>query len=431
MELISGKRSLARRLIHRANSEMKRPGPVTLRLNEKVLHLSEIEVFIGSKRVRKQKELFRLAKQVEHGIKCYPEYSEQQPFQQSEVESNILSKEIISELFYREVSEMLWQTDIFSRSHLKKTNEKLQQNPSIVNRAGSSAQFVHPLDLSLNSAQRLGMGVSASQLKQEVNRQEPLRVVCPWMMPGALAIFEYMKRIQGYHLEIDYEWGYSAEVRRAITKAHFEEAPDLFVLGIAPAATAVGQQSSVSYKPLMFVPSISHRVLTPKTGSYEQPSSLRYGQYYFLYEEASTPEFCFDHLERQGFVSRKTVGISHLEPDEATKALAEGNPDLKMLMFFPHYQINELLSNCQVLRFPKEEMGLQEGVLFAHESLIAETKRLRCLNVAIRNAWLELRNKPKKLTHLCDQLVQEKRFTEFLFRFTGVHHLATFSSHMS
>ena len=242
------------------------------------------------------------------------------------------------------------------------------------------------------------------------------------MMQGALVILEYLKRVQGYNLEIDYEWAYSAEVRRAITNGDFKVAPDLFVLGNAPAATAIGQKESMPYKPLMFVPSITHKIITSGENT-DSEAALGSGEYQFLCEEASTPEFCFDALERHGLVKKKAVGTSHLEPDQATKRLSEGNPDLKMLMFFPHYNVNEILNGCRTLKLPIENNGIQEGVLFAHESLFSDSFRLRSLDIAVRNAWLELRSNPEKLNSLVRELVAEERFIEFLYRFAGIRSL--------
>ena len=427
-------RSLARRFIHRANPEMKRPGPVVLSLNDKALSPSKITIHIGQRIVTRSQELLSLARHIEYGdpfnsshgmLIRSQNFEHSHPTLQSVEKRETINEQVVHNLLFDEVSEMLWKTDIFSSSYLKKTNERLRSNPSVVKRIGDSAQFVDDVDLSLSSAERLGMGIQPELLKKNINRDEPLRVVCPWMMPGALALFEYLKTVKGFHLEIDYEWGYTAEVRRAVTNGYFDVAPDLFVLGVAPAATAIGQDAGMPYRPLMFVPSISHRVLMSQTAFDHEVCSLSYGEYQFLYEEASTPEFCFENLERSKFVDRKTVQISHLEPDEATNALAQGDPNLKMIMFFPHYPINELFNGCRAVRFPDEEMGLQEGILFAHESLVDDRSRLRCLDVAIRNAWLELRNSPDKLSSLIEEIVAEKRFVEFLFRFTGMHNLPT------
>ena len=53
--------SLARRFLWRTNTEMKRPGPVTVAVNSKVLLPENVQIFVDSQPVTDYEELMRLA----------------------------------------------------------------------------------------------------------------------------------------------------------------------------------------------------------------------------------------------------------------------------------------------------------------------------------------------------------------------------------
>ena len=415
-------RSLLRKLIRRSNPERKRPGPVVLTLNQAALCPKNISVFLDGAAVTEGKELQELSSRIRFNCNKSPLLFVNE--QSSVVKTNKLltiKPEVLKQLIFSEATNMLWRTDVFSSKRQNTAQHKILTSPSVQSRVSSKTRFWSELDESLNSAQRLGMGMHSTQIRRLLTPDQAIRVTVPWIEITPLVLFEYLKREKRYNLELDYEWAYTAEVRRALVSGSIEPLPDLCVLGIGPATTAIKQSKILPYGPLMLLPNISHRVITHKSASTNSSSLLSRGEYNFLCEEASTPEFCFEAMERCGTVNRKKVAISHIEPDDAFRALREGNPDLRMLMFFPHYSVNELFNNCKAISIPGLTNDMQESVLFAHSTFLANKDRCLALNIALRNAWLELREKPHQLSALVSDLVEEPHFMQFFTRFTGMY----------
>ncbi len=420
-------RSLIKHLIIRSNTEGKLPGPVRLTLNDKQLPPAGIKIFLDGSPVTDASMLAQIANRIETrskhrspvelvSIKSYP-------IDNPVNTESVFSRKKFVDLLTSEAHEMLWRTDIFNLKNIQRSTNELHNNPSIVRVAGKNVNFFDKIDSNLNSVQRLGMGVSQEEIKREFSEREPVRVVAPWIMYSPLILFEYLKRQKGFNFAIDYEWAYAIEVRRALEQNSFEHPPDLCVLAIGPAASLIAQGSKIAYRPLMLLPNISHRVLVPEAALAQNKPLLGRGEYYFLCEEPSSPEFCFEEMERKGVVNRKQVSVSHLEPDEASLMLREQNPDARMLMFFPHYSVNSLLNNCVALPAFDGQSQMKESVLFASENFLTNRKRSLYLDIALRNAWLELREDPSRIAKLIEELVSDQRFVRFFSRMSGLHNL--------
>ena len=59
-------------------------------------------------------------------------------------------------------------------------------------------------------------------------------------------------------------------------------------------------------------------------------------------------------------------------------------------------------------------------MLFAHEMFLRDTLRAKCLDIAIRDAWLELRQGGDVLDYLVEDLLHDEKYLQFLKRVSGI-----------
>ncbi len=92
--------------------------------------------------------------------------------------------------------------------------------------------------------------------------------------------------------------------------------------------------------------------------------------------------------------------------------LNEGNPELRALIFLPHYSLHEIFGACTSHR---SEQGVDntDAVMFTQARINREPLRLRCLNVALRNAWYELLERPAALEPIVAEMLSDDDFHSF------------------
>lgn len=404
-------RSLIRRITTRSNPERKRSGPVTIQISSK--SSLRIEVFLEGVRLEKSERLEQLAKAV---LDIRSSRVDLAGLGESPVRKDIVSLEYLERIYFEELTRMLSSVQVFNRSGLKNECKKINDRPSVKKRAKSDLVFSSSIDTGLSGSARLGLGVSEAQLLSAVNREEPLYCIVSLITTSSLILFEYLRQEKGYNLAIEYEWAYTDEVRKAWLKGSFKKEPDIIVHGIGPVVTMQTDNQRYSYQPLMLLPNISHAIVTPKSAT----SDLTNGRYLLLSDDVTTPLFCFEELVQHGYIRKNQVALENIEPDESLGFLQQNDPDLRMLMFFPHYRLLSEFGGGKSFELPKE-VHQKEVVLMAHEGLIADKERAIALDIAIRNAWLELKADRVARANIVRRVVRDPRYLNTLIRFSGLH----------
>ncbi len=405
-------RSLVRRIIKRSNPERKREGPVTLTVNEAALPPQSIEIFQSGRKIVDADMLRRLAEQLQ-----FPAPSlfavRSESFTPPPVKIDL---KFLEASFIRETFNMLWQSDIFNHERAQERIKKIHNSVSVRSRLGKNARLFGDMDLKLTPRERLGVYATDDGMRAAVNRDEPIRCIIPLIFVASHVLFDFLRVEKGFHLTVDFKWSHGVEVRRAVVE-HTLEA-DVFALGIGPATTLLSRAArSHSYEPYFLLPGITHGV-TALEGRSGREQRLNYGRYLLLCDEASTPLFCFEELQERGLVSSGAVSMQHAEPELTFSLLREGDPDLRFLTIFPHYALHEKLGRCAIT--PISEVGLKEMFLFAHQSFLADRARARCFDIALRNAWLELRSDPSAIARVVKRLLHDKEYTKAFMRFSGL-----------
>lgn len=431
--------AIAKRLILRTNPDRKKPGPVFLSLNAKILSRTQIAVLLNDQPVTKREELEQLLQNLmlrSCSIKRREIHSPnkihgkiQQTFsplenlvatycQSQEASEGPLKHDLWLErfrhAFFDEAQTMLQQTDIFSQRGIKTLLRRIYDKPYFTRLLGRRRELLNDLDVGLLSSEKLGFGENEQFVRSALTQDRPIRIA---VAAGSttIAILKYLKFVKGYNIEIQYHYAYAIEILRRILLQNFHEPPDVCVLGLAPAGTLLGDERGRDYHPLMFLPSMSHQVLASK-----KQSRGKKRRFYFLNNEPSTSQFYFEDLTAAGHLNRRDCVVSHAEPHEIYAALRSEEEDTRAILFFPYHLMNHWRGVATLVDQPQYQDSSKEMVLFAHSSLMKDKKRALALNIAIRDAWLELRDNPPVLKAMTELILHDRGIMRFLLRTSGI-----------
>ena len=73
---------------------------------------------------------------------------------------------------------------------------------------------------------------------------------------------------------------------------------------------------------------------------------------------------------------------------------------------------------------PINHTNNQECALFAHESVMSRPQLARAIDIAVRDAWLELRMHPPLLEAVVDSFFESPEYLKYISRFAGLYALA-------
>ncbi len=410
--------ALGKRLFCRTNPELKYPGPVILSLNTRQISPEHIYVYWDELPITSDLDLEDLARAIELNWQLRGTRSQKI----SSITEHSSPKDSLGKLksiFREEALFMLRSTDIFNLRNQEKSLNRIYAQPEFNRICPGKPSLISDIDRQLSASARLGLGVEEAEFKKHLAGETPIRVATACGQLGCGLLFEYLRQVKGYNIEIDHRYAYAIEIMRKMVAHSFINPPDLCALGIAPAGTLLGAKRKNEYQPLMLIPGMRHRVLA-SAGSSTKSADISRGEYYFLHSDPSTSFFYFEDLENSGQVNKNKVKYEHAEPYEITWALRDGDSDVRAIMFFPYYNLNVLYNNCRCLDQPKGEENVKDFVLFAHDSLMSNPEKARCLDIAIRDAWLELRRGGPVIDRLISYLLSNPVYLKFVKRVSGM-----------
>lgn len=406
---------IAQRFLRRVNTECRHGCAVELRVNPQALPLEELRIFLNEKEVLDADAILSIEQAIQRSWK--PKLTVI-PQANAAPQPSAKGWPELVDLFERELSAMLTITPIFQRPQLAAILERVARHPSILNVTRKPLQFVSSLDLELAGSARLGLD-GDRRVKRALSTCPPIKVALAGSQVGALTIFKYLRDIKRYNFEINYEFPYAIEIKRKIVAQSFADPPDLCVLGIAPAASLMAWTGKQEYAPLMLMPSMSHALIAPQNG--EAGALAKWsGQMLLLREEPSTSLFYLEDLQRQALIKPSQFVTRHVEPDEVASELAKGDNTQQAVLFFPFYSLNQLCNTCHPAANISDPLCIRESVLFAQARLLGDTELSRCVDIAIRDAWLELLSNALVRRRLINSLMSDSQYLRFLYRTSGM-----------
>lgn len=449
--------SITRKVFVRENPERRRPGPVRVGIRATFLPAEAIELFLGESQLLTVDTTEQLLCALEvqwDSVRSFgrrkrvTEFTEELLDIQSIEEEEKKAQEISSiedlptpfnkpfwarrlrKVFEKEVLNMLHETDIFSLRGYKKSIGKIYNNPSYVKTAGSRTEIVSRLDEKLRTSERLGL-TDFIHARCVLDNNKPIRVALPPVLTGAYAIFSYLRMYRGFPFELHYQYPHTIEIVDRLLSGDMEDAPELCVVGVGPASRLLTSGKKVDYQPLMLLPQVTHKVLASANSNNRE---LNYGRYLFVTDSPSGASFYFEGLERYGILSKKKITIENYEPDQVTEILAEQDPDVRSILWFPHYEFNVMFNQCETVeefddkravsgesKKRLSDLALTHSVLFVHKSLADSDEKMIMLDVVVRDAWLTLRNGTSPFKNVIEEMISDSSYLSCLTRFGGLH----------
>ncbi len=415
--------TLSRQFIRRTNSNLKFRGPIALNIDRRVLNPDAIRIFWDDREVTSESEINKLASAIESH---FPSSANGACQLVHDVGGGELVR-LMESAFIREARASLVTTDIFDPTWVSTALKRIGENQTFVAIAGKSGKELMGESLSRGQSYRLGLGLPAKTVANELMGSRRFRIAVPLSAISALIIFRYLTEIKGYHLDVCYEFPHAIDIANRISRSEFTEVPDACVIALAPAATLLRQHQQNGYSPTMFMPSIGHRIISSKRSQRNRPRALGSGRYALLKDDPSTAMFYFEELIRAEKIEGRKVATEHQEPDRVFQMLRCGDAELNAVLFFPYHDLNVHFNRCEYLDHERSSSRFKETMLFVHESLRENVGVLSALQYAIRDAWLELLANPEVVQRLTNELLKLAEFQKLLIRYGGLFYASSAS----
>lgn len=441
--------SLARKLFHRANPERRRAGPVQISVNRKQLPWNSIEVFYHHTSLRDADSLVNLAENIERAprdqnssrdLSHYINYSgneeslvsiktlknrQLEPTQRPESLPSPLTllQEALLPGFRQalvvEIKKLLQDMSAFSSRALNEVAREIATNPSFLHFAGNRSKEIMRITDVAQPSLRLGLTGSDKLTPAIFDQRDPFKISIPVIMLGPLFIAWYMKQIKGCNIEIDFAYAYGVELLQRMLAHDFEKEPDACVMGVAGAAKLIHAKKS-KFELSMLLPGLGHKIIGPRISNGQKAGGQTY---FFPLQDATTPRFCFDDLIRKKIVEKKRVGLQHTEPDEIALVMKSADPQARAIVWFPVCYLNTHFNRCECYGPSPFVKCEQEMFLFLNRDTCPKYKQRTMVELAFRNAWLELLENREAFELTIDSMIRDKQLLSCLLRSSGIHNL--------
>lgn len=400
--------SLIRRFVRRFNPNMKRPGPAELT----VFREASVSVFSGSEMLFDDNLVRSALTRLEQ---TWRPYGSRQVTASGGSPAKIDAVPSIRTIYEGEVRRAVQDVDIFDQIALNNRIKRITSHPILSEIMGDRKDSFYALCSALPAGIRLGLS-SESFLQRELCRDEPVRVAISVVSAGVYALFWYLRRVKGYNIEIDNNFAYALEIANRILSGDPTIDHDLCAIADVPSSMMVARSGGHEYRPVMLLPSVCQRVIAPNANNGVE---LTTGSYRLLCNTPSTADVYFRRLITNGSIKKRQIESSHREPDEAGSDLSTGDPDVRAILFFPYFQINQLLNGCKALDQPGLPDQNADMLLFGHASFISNRSRMLALQIALRDAWYELRQNPTLSAQAAADFTSVPDFRRVLERCSG------------
>ncbi len=332
-----------------------------------------------------------------------------------------LSYNTLFSLFERELHSMLWQTNIFSTNGKRRLLHSLRDEPAFLGNCKSPLAATSDIDMKLSASAQLGCQ-SPNVRSHLLNTARPIRIAVPADLVGSVAVLRYLQEVKKFPVEVDFNFSHSPEIADTVFAERFLCPPDGIILSAPAASRVISARNRTDYAPLMFTPGLSRRVVAP-IGDRAGDRELARGCFLCLSESQSVSGSYLDALGKSGAISNTTIAVMNSEPHESTEALSSGDPLLRAIFVFPHYDLNTIFNNCQIVDTAEQLPTISQSILFLSKQLMNDSVSAELLNVAIRGAWLELRQSPEARRAAIELLLGDPEYLRLIERFCGLHQL--------
>ena len=439
--------SLLRRIIHRTNPELKRPGPVGLFLQTTQFKSECILVRIEGVQVDDISILHKLLQQLEAtdafstnlvAANCAVKSSATPLHQVSfgaaaaaQIKTDRVAEhpkdlrqsrtqflQQLEAVAFKEAQQSLGHTDIFSIRALRLLNQRLS-----IQSAKRNSSYAWPgtaeMDFGLSSAHLLGLATSPDEYRRAFEQIGKFTLCLTPSHIGAIAIFTYLQSHYGLQLDLRCAFPHTSAILSCIDRNN--SANDVTAVTLAHSQSQALLSSSQSeYVPLMFMPATSYSVVTARPPSSGANGGLAKGEYFIFGGRESTSYLVFQDLLERGVLSKSKVRYDSAELHEITSLISSGDSTTRAVLWYPYHTIGG--ASAAQIGFGdgrSAQRDFREVLLFVNQRLFANNTATRALNMAIRDAWIRLMSDPTLLQQTLVSLQHLAGYEETVYRCSG------------
>lgn len=330
-------------------------------------------------------------------------------------------QEILRFILQSVIPAQLRSINVFDTNYLTIGIERLQTNSSFSCRIRTASPFDSALGQRLFPSQWLGL-LEEKHKKELCDANHPITVAIPVIFPATHAIFFYLK--QHYAIELLYKFPHALEIVSRIEKGDCRT--DACVVGDAPGLRLLNKEKATNYEFFMLMPQTEQRIVAPRLTGYQYgTSAISEGTYCFISDTVSTQLFQSEQFELKGIINKQRVRQENREPHEAVTILRSGDPERRIILWTPHWQILSLLGIADILGDIDETTYLFDCLLFLRRSFLRQRngRRAEALLAAIRHAWSKLLFDQACLDDTIEKMLLDADYVETLIRVCGLHQL--------
>lgn len=408
--------SLAARFFIRQNSESKRPGPVIISLNDRMISGEDIEIYVKEKKIDCVKQQSKLAEHLLSVTMVVGEDSQQpksEVFQQGKSAKDFSAR--MRHLILAELQKSFSITDTFSRVALEQAARHLKETRLFSAIAGPKVeQLKHLLEYSTPRI-RMGLVEETSALKNDISKSKQLTVCVSAITVGALAILHCMKDRRNILLDIHCCYPSGIEIARGIIEQTLPFEPDICIAATPSAAEIMNSKHAKDYTPIMLLPRHTHRVLSSVSDKQHNFS----GSYGVHSENPSGSLFYYEALKKQGLFTNQKANNFHCDSDDCLYYLHQGDKDFRTILWFP---LGELAIDNGYARAVDDHttpLGQNWIFLLAHRRLIEKKPILQTFMAEVYHAWHTLRNDSEVRESIVQSLLEDSTYYNNLYRAAG------------
>jgi DNA-binding winged helix-turn-helix (wHTH) protein len=309
----------------------------------------------------------------------------------------------------------LRKTNIFDRESYQTYIGTILNNRIIRRTIGSNTGIVHEIDKSLTLSQRLGITRDVNvQIREKLSKVGPLICLVPATLPGAISVFQYLCRLTGGLIDIDYNFCLGSDIIAHIDACQ-KEMPGICILPIGSVSVFLKRGRKSHYRPFMLMPMGSQHVMAPGVN---KGKTIR--RCLLLKTRPSSSLVYYDELKSSGLLGSK-IESENIEPEDSVRCLGSLEKDACVIQWFPIYHFSEALYQGACLIRDDQGSASTATLLFVHESLESDPLFLRSLNILIRDAWLTLKEDRDLLESVIRGTMLNSNYLKILMRSAGLH----------
>ena len=323
--------------------------------------------------------------------------------------SDVLDYTWLKDIFAKEVTTTLRQFDIFSKSRLEGSLSQVEKIDWFS--VGKTSLLNSLVDQSLSKPESLGVPSSSLLGFPHISVAMPPTLATP------AVIISYLQ-LQGFPISGNYNFSVTPEIVRRMQEGSLIEHCQGCILTTVAAGDFLRSEKE-SFLPLMLMPRNTHAVIATKDS--KRILDHRSCEFALWTETMSGAFYHLEQLHTSGYLNIGELKKTHAASDEVADIMACGTDEVRSIQWFPFYDINLKYNDCKKIATPDVSSFGTCQFFFLHESLFREPGIASTINIAIRNAWLDLASNSHALELAVAKLLSNRNYLRNLFRFGGLH----------